>query len=59
MALQRFAFTGAGYNIRKSILMHINNQYVRSGDLDLAALLSLLNCLFFSTTTPSGVIIGS
>ncbi|ABW66051.1 DUF2779 domain-containing protein [Desulfosudis oleivorans] len=44
MALQRHAFTGAGYNIRKSILMHINNQYVRSGDLDLLALFTLADC---------------
>ena len=28
MALQRHAFGGAGYNLRKSILMHIDNQYV-------------------------------
>lgn len=44
MALQRFAFTGAGYNIRRSILMHINNEYVRSGDLDLKALFTLEDC---------------
>jgi len=34
MVLQRYAFEGAGYNIRKSILMHVNNQYVRKGDID-------------------------
>ncbi len=44
MALQRFAFIGAGYNIRRSILMHINNEYVRSGDLDLKALFTLEDC---------------
>lgn len=44
MAVQRHAFTGAGYNIRKSILMHINNQYVRSGNLDLLALFTLADC---------------
>jgi hypothetical protein len=34
-ALQRYAFEGAGYKIRKSILMHINNKYERSGELNL------------------------
>lgn len=41
MALQRYAFTGAGYKIRKSILMHINNQYVRYGGLDVNMLFQL------------------
>jgi hypothetical protein len=40
-ALQRYAFTGAGYNIRKSYLMHLNNQYVRNGDLELKKLFNL------------------
>jgi hypothetical protein len=44
MALQRHAFTGAGYRIRKSILMHINNSYVRSGQLDLQGLFTLEDC---------------
>ncbi len=44
MALQRFAFKGAGYKIRKSILMHINKQYVRSGELDLKQLYTMANC---------------
>ena len=44
MALQRHAFTGAGYRIRKSILMHINNSYVRSGRLDLQGLFTLEDC---------------
>ena len=35
MAAQRYAFLGAGYRIRKSVLMHINNKYVRNGALDL------------------------
>ncbi|MCO4756122.1 MAG: DUF2779 domain-containing protein, partial [Bacteriovoracaceae bacterium] len=34
MASQRLAFEGAGYKIRKSVLMHVNNQYVRDGELD-------------------------
>jgi hypothetical protein len=44
MALQRYAFRGAGYQIRKSILMHLNNQYVRFGDLKIAELFTLENC---------------
>lgn len=41
MALQRYAFTGAGYDIRKSILMHVDNNYIRSGKLDLIKLFKL------------------
>ncbi len=44
MALQRHAFVGAGYNIRKSILMHIDNQYVKSGPLDVQKLFHLEDC---------------
>ena len=44
MSLQKYAFVGAGYNIRKSILMHINNEYVREGDLDLKQLFVLEDC---------------
>jgi len=44
MALQRHAFTGGGYRIRKSILMHVNNNYVRSGTLDLQRLFTLEDC---------------
>jgi len=44
MALQRHAFTGAGYRIRKSILMYINNNYVRSGKIDLQGLFTLEDC---------------
>ena len=44
MALQRYAFSGAGYRIRKSILMHMNNRYVRSGKLDLQSLFNLEDC---------------
>lgn len=40
-ALQRHAFTGASYNIRKSCLMHVNSQYVRNGDLELEQLFAL------------------
>lgn len=44
MALQRHAFAGAGYNIRQSILMHIDNQYVKSGPLDVQKLFHLEDC---------------
>ena len=44
MALQRYVFTGAGYNIRKSILMRIDNQYVKSGPLDVQKLFHLEDC---------------
>jgi hypothetical protein len=44
MALQRHAFSGAGYRIGKSILMHMNNRYVRSGKLDLQSLFHLEDC---------------
>lgn len=38
LALQYYAFTGAGYKIRKCFLMHINNQYVRNGEIDIREL---------------------
>ncbi len=44
MSLQKYAFVGAGYNIRKSILMHINSEYLRDGDLDLKQLFVLEDC---------------
>jgi len=44
MALQRYAFQGAGYQIRSSILMHVNNQYVRRGQLDPRGLFTLQDC---------------
>ena len=44
ITFQRYAFAGAGYEIRKSILMHINNEYVRNGDLNLNELFSLVDC---------------
>ena len=44
MALQRHAFAGAGYNIRQSILMHIDNQYVKNGPLDVQKLFHLEDC---------------
>jgi len=44
IVLQRYAFSEAGYNIRKSILMHLNNNYVRSGELDTNKLFTLEDC---------------
>ena len=44
MALQRYAFTGAGYSIRKSILMHVDNTYVRNGALDVHGLFAKEDC---------------
>jgi len=44
MAIQRYAFTKAGYKIRKSILMHLNNAYVRIGELDVKKLFKLQDC---------------
>jgi hypothetical protein len=44
ISLQRYAFSNAGYDVRKSILMHLNRQYVRCGDLDLNGLFLLEDC---------------
>ena len=44
IALQRYAFTGAGYDVRKSILMHLNREYVRIGELDPQGLFILEDC---------------
>ncbi|MFC1578246.1 DUF2779 domain-containing protein [Thermodesulfobacteriota bacterium] len=44
IAFQRYAFVNAGYKIRKSILMHVNNQYVRSGELNVDELFNLEDC---------------
>lgn len=34
VAVQRFVLKGAGFQIRKCFLMHINNEYVRKGEID-------------------------
>ena len=44
ITFQRYAFANAGYNIEKSILMHINNQYVRTGELNVNELFTLEDC---------------
>jgi uncharacterized protein DUF2779 len=47
MALQRYAYEGAGYPIRKSVLMHVNNHYVRKGNLDPLGYFALTDCTEF------------
>ena len=47
MALQRYAFAGAGYDIRQSILMHLDNQYVKRGPLDVEKLFHLEDCTVY------------
>jgi hypothetical protein len=44
ITFQRYAFFNSGYNIKKSVLMHINNQYVRSGELNVNELFTLADC---------------
>ncbi len=44
IALQRHAFAGAGYDVQRSILMHLNRQYVRRGDLDVHQLFLQADC---------------
>ena len=38
LALQRYVYEGAGLGIRKCILMHLNTEYVREGEIDAAEL---------------------
>ena len=44
ITFQRYAFANAGYKIRKSILMHVNNEYVRTGELNVNELFTLEDC---------------
>jgi len=44
MASQRLAFEGAGFKVRKSILMHVNNKYVRCGEIDAKAIFTEQDC---------------
>lgn len=34
LAVQRYCFEGAGYPIRRTFLMHVDNTYVRNGDIE-------------------------
>ncbi len=40
VAIQKYILEGAGLELRRCYVMHINNQYVRQGDLDPAGLLT-------------------
>jgi len=44
MAMQRYAFQGAGYQIGASYLMHVNSQYIRRGELDPRGFFALQDC---------------
>ena len=44
MAFQRCVFESAGYEIRKSILVHINIDYVREGKIDPKKLFNEVDC---------------
>lgn len=41
LAIQRYVLEGAGFKVRKTILMHVNTAYVRRGAIDPAAFFSL------------------
>jgi hypothetical protein len=47
MALQRYAFAGEGYDIRKSVLMHLDNRYVKNGSIEADRLFHLQDCTAF------------
>ena len=55
MALQRYAFVGSGYAIRKSVLMHLNREYVRWGELDPKTLFLLEDCTDQAISRMEGV----
>ena len=55
MALQRYAFIGSGYEIRKSVLMHLNRGYVQWGDLDPKTLFELEDCTDLAISRMEGV----
>ncbi|WP_319521890.1 hypothetical protein [uncultured Desulfosarcina sp.] len=44
IALQRYAFAGAGYDVQRSILMHLDRDYVRRGGIDPHQLFLLEDC---------------
>jgi len=48
ISFQRYAFISAGYKIKKTILMHIDNSYIRSGDIDVTKLFKLEDCTDFA-----------
>lgn len=54
VAVQRFVLEGAGYKIRKTILLHLNNQYVRTGALDVNELFTAAD-----VTSEAGLLLAS
>jgi len=44
MTFQRYAFEQAGYKVRKSILMHLNRDYEKKGNIDPKELFTLEDC---------------
>ena len=44
MAFQYHVLKNCGYNINKVSLMHINNKYVRMGDLNIKKLFTIVDC---------------
>jgi len=43
VAFQYYVLTKNGYKVNKAYLMHLNNQYVRQGDLDIQQLFTLVD----------------
>jgi hypothetical protein len=44
MAFQYYVLSSCGYNIKKISLMHINNQYIRNGDINIQKLFTVVDC---------------
>jgi len=56
ISFQRHVFEEAGYRIRKSILLHINNNYLREGELDLKQLFTTVDLTVEAENKKSEVI---
>ena len=55
IALQRYAFDGAGYDIRRSILMHLKRDYIRRGELDPQKMFLLEDCTDWALSRMAGI----
>ncbi len=55
MAYQYYVLTNCGVNVTGVYNMHINNEYVRNGDLDLRGLFKLVDCTTTVLDKQSGV----
>ena len=55
IALQRYAFVGAGYDVRHSILMHLDRGYVRWGELDPKKMFLLEDCTDLAQSRMAGI----